>query len=196
MMVRDFHRCIGDEARAQILEQAGRLPDVVLACVGGGSNAIGIFSSFLMDESVRLVGAEAGGRGSHLGDHAARFAGGVPGVLQGTYSYLLQDEEGQVSLTHSVSAGLDYATVGPEHAWLHDQHRAEYISVSDTDALESARTLARTEGLIPALESAHAVAEAMRRAPRAKGEIFIVNLSGRGDKDTDIYRENFPELDQ
>ena len=196
MMVRDFHRCIGDEARAQILEQAGRLPDVVLACVGGGSNAIGIFSSFLMDESVRLVGAEAGGRGSHLGDHAARFAGGVPGVLQGTYSYLLQDEEGQVSLTHSVSAGLDYATVGPEHAWLHDQHRAEYVSVSDADALESARTLARTEGLIPALESAHAVAEAMRRAPRAKGEIFIVNLSGRGDKDTDIYRENFPELDQ
>ena len=195
MIVRDFQRCIGDEARAQILERAGRLPDVVFACVGGGSNSIGIFTAFLPDAGVQLVGVEAGGRGAALGDHAARFAGGSPGVLHGAYSYLLQDEHGQVSLTHSVSAGLDYALVGPEHAWLHDQGRAEYVSVTDREALDAAHTLAHTEGLIPALESAHAVAEAMKRAPAARDRIYLINLSGRGDKDTDIYRENLPELD-
>lgn len=195
LMVREFHRVTGEEARRQILEQAGRLPDAVIACVGGGSNAIGIFSAFIPDERVRLIGVEAGGRRLAPGEHAARFAGGSPGVLQGAYSYLLQNGDGQVLLTHSVSAGLDYALVGPEHAWLHDQGRAEYVAASDRDALEAARRLARTEGILPALESAHAVAEAVRRAPEAKGAIFVVNLSGRGDKDTDIYRENFPELD-
>lgn len=195
MMVRDFHRCMGDEARAQILERTGRLPDTVFACVGGGSNAIGIFTAFVPDRDVALVGVEAGGRGPGIGQHAARFEGGSPGVLHGAYSYLLQDAEGQVSLTHSVSAGLDYALIGPEHSWLHDQKRAEYVSVNDADALAAAQTLARTEGLIPALESAHGVAEALRRAPSAEGRIFLVNLSGRGDKDTDIYRENLPELD-
>ena len=195
MMVRDFHSCIGREARRQILEIEKRLPDLLIACVGGGSNAIGLFHEFLGDAGVRMVGAEAGGRSSALGEHAARFAGGVPGVLQGTYSYLLQDGDGQVSLTHSVSAGLDYASVGPEHAWLHDQKRVTYTSVNDAEALTAATTLSRTEGIIPALESAHAVHEAIKRAPAAKGEIFIVNLSGRGDKDTDIYRENLKELD-
>jgi tryptophan synthase beta chain len=195
MMVRDFQRVIGDEARRQILESEGRLPDFIYACVGGGSNAIGMFHAFLNDSSVRLVGVEAGGRSDRLGEHAARFSGGAPGVLHGTYSYLLQDADGQVSLTHSVSAGLDYASVGPEHAWLHDQHRAEYCSAGDERALNAARLLARTEGIIPALESAHAVAEAVHRAPEAKGQIFLVNLSGRGDKDTDIYREHIKELD-
>ena len=195
MMVRDFHRVIGIEARRQILEQEGRLPDRIFACVGGGSNAIGIFHPFLADTAVRLIGVEAGGRSSALGDHAARFSGGMPGVLQGTFSYLLQDADGQVALTHSVSAGLDYASVGPEHAMLHDEKRAEYLSVNDKSALAAAQYLARNEGLIPALESAHAVAEALDRAPEAKGEVFIVNLSGRGDKDTDIYRENIKELD-
>jgi tryptophan synthase beta chain len=195
MMVRDFHRCIGEEARAQILEAEGGLPDTIFACIGGGSNAIGIFHRFIEDEGVHLVGVEAGGRGPALGDHAARFSGGAPGVLQGAYSYLLQDAEGQIALTHSVSAGLDYALVGPEHAWLHDQGRAEYVSASDSEALAAAKLLSRTEGIIPALESAHAVAEAVRRAPKAKGLVFIVNLSGRGDKDIDIYRENFSELD-
>ena len=195
MMVRDFHRVIGIEARRQILEQEGRLPDRIFACVGGGSNAIGIFHPFLADTAVRLIGVEAGGRSSALGDHAARFSGGMPGVLQGTFSYLLQDADGQVALTHSVSAGLDYASVGPEHAMLHDEKRAEYLSVNDLSALAAAQYLARNEGLIPALESAHAVAEALDRAPEAKGEVFIVNLSGRGDKDTDIYRENIKELD-
>jgi tryptophan synthase beta chain len=194
MMVRDFHRVIGIEARAQALKQIGRLPDAVIACVGGGSNAIGIFHPFLADEAVQLIGAEAGGRGSLLGEHAARFSGGTPGVLQGTFSYLLQDADGQVGLTHSVSAGLDYASVGPEHANLHDQHRCEYVSVSDAEALSAARTLARMEGIIPALESSHAVSEAMRRAPADKGKVYIVNVSGRGDKDIDIYRENMPEL--
>jgi tryptophan synthase beta chain len=194
MMVRDFHRVIGIEARAQSLKQIGRLPDTILACVGGGSNAIGIFHPFLADSSVELIGAEAGGRGSLLGEHAARFSGGTPGVLQGTFSYLLQDADGQVGLTHSVSAGLDYASVGPEHANLHDQNRCQYVSVSDADALEAARTLARMEGIIPALESSHAVAEAIRRAPAARGKTYIVNVSGRGDKDIDIYRENMPEL--
>jgi tryptophan synthase beta chain len=196
MMVRDFHRVIGEEARRQILESEGRLPDVAIACVGGGSNAIGLFHAFLSDREVQLVGVEAGGRGDSLGDHAARYRGGAPGVLQGAYSYVLQDEHGQIALTHSVSAGLDYAMIGPEHAWLRDQSRAEYTAASDTEALEAARRLSRTEGIIPALESAHAVHEAIRRAPAAKGKIFVVNLSGRGDKDVDIYRENFPELDR
>ncbi|HUI57150.1 MAG TPA: tryptophan synthase subunit beta [Bryobacteraceae bacterium] len=196
MMVRDFHRVIGEEARQQILAAEGRLPDAVFACVGGGSNAIGIFHSFLGDGAVRLVGVEAGGRGDGIGEHAARYRGGAPGVLQGAYSYVLQNEDGQIALTHSVSAGLDYAMIGPEHAWLHDQNRAEYTAASDADALDAARILSRGEGIIPALESAHAVAEAVRRAPGARGQIFLVNVSGRGDKDIDIYRENFKELDQ
>ncbi len=195
MMVRDFHRVIGEETRAQALEQMGRLPDTILACVGGGSNAIGIFYPFLGDSDVRLVGVEAGGKGAELGEHAARFGGGSPGVLHGTFSYLLQDEQGQVGLTHSVSAGLDYAAVGPEHAWLHDASRAEYVSVTDADALAAAKILARTEGIIPALESSHAVAEAIRRAPKEPQAVYVVNVSGRGDKDIDIYRENMPELE-
>ena len=196
MMVRDFQKVIGEEARKQIVEGEGRLPDSVFACVGGGSNAIGIFHAFVPDSSVALIGIEAGGRGSELGEHAARFRGGAPGVFQGSRSYLLQDENGQVSLTHSVSAGLDYAMIGPEHALLHDQKRAEYVAASDAEALEAARQLARVEGIIPALESAHAVAEAVRRAPAAKGQVFVVNLSGRGDKDIDIYRENLKEVDE
>ncbi|MGI8745006.1 MAG: tryptophan synthase subunit beta [Bryobacteraceae bacterium] len=196
VMVRDFHRVIGDEARQQILDREQRLPDSVFACVGGGSNAIGMFHAFVCDSGVKLVGVEAGGRSAELGQHAARFSGGAPGVLHGAYSYLLQDENGQVALTHSVSAGLDYALIGPEHAWLRDEGRAEYVSVTDAEALAAAQTLSRTEGIIPALESAHAVAEAIRRAPAAKGELWIVNLSGRGDKDTDIYRENLKELDE
>jgi tryptophan synthase beta chain len=195
LMVRDFHRVIGLETRSEILKREGRLPDAIFACVGGGSNAIGIFHAFIGDDAVKLIGVEAGGRSARLGEHAARFSGGMPGVLHGTYSYLLQDSDGQVALTHSVSAGLDYATVGPEHAWLHDRHRAEYTSANDAEALAAAQTLARTEGIIPALESAHAVAEVIKRAPAAKGQLFVVNISGRGDKDTDIYRENLPELD-
>ena len=196
MMVRDFHRVIGEETRRQALEQIGRLPDTILACVGGGSNAIGIFYPFVKDQAVRLVGVEAGGKGTHLGEHAARFNGGSPGVLHGTFSYLLQDEFGQVGLTHSVSAGLDYASIGPEHAWLHDSKRAEYVAVTDNDALEAAKTLARMEGIIPALESSHAIAEAIRRAPSEPDAVYVVNVSGRGDKDIDIYRENMPELDE
>ncbi|MBV9612011.1 MAG: tryptophan synthase subunit beta, partial [Acidobacteriaceae bacterium] len=195
MMVRDFHKVIGEEARAQALAQIGRLPDSVIACVGGGSNAIGIFYPFVQDAAVRLIGVEAGGRGHQLGDHAARFTGGLPGVLHGAFSYLLQDGEGQVALTHSVSAGLDYALVGPEHAWLHDQSRADYVRVSDDEALAAAKTLARMEGIIPALESSHAVAEALRRAASERDAIYVVNVSGRGDKDIDIYRENMAELD-
>jgi tryptophan synthase beta chain len=195
MMVRDFHAVIGAETRRQILASENRLPDAVFACVGGGSNAIGIFHTFIPDGEVRLIGIEAGGRGAALGDHAARFSGGAPGVLQGAYSYLLQDGDGQIALTHSVSAGLDYALVGPEHAWLHDQRRAEYVSATDVEAIAAARTLATTEGILPALESAHAVAEAIRRAPAAKGQVFVVNVSGRGDKDIDIYRENLKDLD-
>ena len=195
MMVRDFHRVIGEETRAEILKREGRLPDSIFACVGGGSNAIGIFHAFLEEPGVKLIGVEAGGRSGYLGEHAARFSGGSPGVLHGAHSYLLQDADGQVALTHSVSAGLDYALVGPEHAWLHDRHRAEYTSVGDAEALGAAMILARTEGIIPAHESAHAVAEALRRAPSAPGALFVINLSGRGDKDTDIYRENLPELD-
>jgi tryptophan synthase beta chain len=195
LMVRDFQSVIGVETRRQILEREGRLPDAVLACVGGGSNAIGIFHPFIPDPQVKLIGVEAGGRGPALGEHAARFSGGAPGVLQGAYSYLLQDDDGQIALTHSVSAGLDYALVGPEHAWLHDQGRAEYVSATDAEAIAAARTLARTEGILPALESAHAAAEAIRRAPRASGQVFVINLSGRGDKDIDIYRENLKDLD-
>jgi tryptophan synthase beta chain len=184
LMVRNFQRVIGDEARQQILEKEGRLPDLLLACVGGGSNAIGLFYPFLNDAAVKMVGVEAGGEGIVPGRHAARFHGGSLGVLQGTRSYLLQDEHGQIQLTHSVSAGLDYAAVGPEHAWLHDQHRVEYTYAGDAAALDAFQRLARTEGIIPALESAHAVAEVIQRAPRlGKDQLIIVNLSGRGDKD-------------
>jgi tryptophan synthase beta chain len=186
-MVRDFHRVIGQEMKEQILEKETRLPTAVLACVGGGSNAIGAFYDFIEEPSVRLIGVEAGGRGPALGSHAARFRGGSPGVLQGTYSYVLQNEDGQISLTHSVSAGLDYASVGPEHAALHDSGRAEYVSATDEEALEAAERLARTEGVVPALESAHAVAECIRLAPTlAPDDILVVNLSGRGDKDMGI----------
>jgi tryptophan synthase beta chain len=186
-MVRDFNRVIGIEMREQILAKEGRLPTAIIACVGGGSNAIGAFHQFLPDTEVRLIGVEAGGRGKTLGDHAARFEGGTPGVLQGTYSYVLQDENGQVSLTHSVSAGLDYATVGPEHAALHDCGRAEYVSADDAHVLEAVVKLARTEGILPALESAHAVAECLRIAPAmARHDILVINLSGRGDKDMGI----------
>ncbi|MGA8599276.1 MAG: tryptophan synthase subunit beta [Bryobacteraceae bacterium] len=195
MMVRDFHRVIGEEVRAQANEQIGRLPDTLIACVGGGSNAIGLFYPFMRDSGIHMIGVEAGGRSLRLGEHAARLQGGSPGVLHGAYSYLLQDEGGQVSPTHSVSAGLDYALIGPEHAWLNDQKRAEYVSASDAEALEAARTLARTEGIIPALESSHAIAEAIRRAPAERGKIYVVNVSGRGDKDIEIFRENMPELD-
>ena len=188
LMVRDFHRVIGLEAREQILAAEGRLPDVLIACVGGGSNAIGLFHAFLGDANVKLVGVEAGGRSEALGDHAARFRGGSPGVLQGAFTYVLQDADGQIATTHSVSAGLDYPAIGPEHAALHDTGRAEYLACSDRAALEACRTLARTEGIIPALESSHAVAEAIVRAPGAKGQIFIVNVSGRGDKDMEIIQ--------
>jgi tryptophan synthase beta chain len=183
-MVRDFQSVIGLEAREQMLAATGRLPDVIVACVGGGSNAIGIFYPFLNDASVMLRGVEAGGHGVASTKHAARFAGGRPGVLQGTYSYVLQDEDGQISLTHSVSAGLDYASVGPEHAMLHDNGRATYTVATDDEALAAFQTLCRTEGIIPALESAHAVAEAIKIAPTlAADKIILVNLSGRGDKD-------------
>ena len=190
MIVRDFQKIIGEEAREQILRAEKRLPDHLFACVGGGSNSIGLFHAFLKDADVKMVGVEAGGRGKGLGEHAARlaaargFAGARPGVLQGTYTYVLQTADGQIATTHSISAGLDYPAVGPEHAWLADQHRAEYTAVSDDEAIEAARTLARTEGIIPALESAHAVAELIRRAPKMrKDEIVILNMSGRGDKD-------------
>lgn len=184
MMVRDFQAVIGREAREQIVEREGRLPDTLVACVGGGSNAIGLFYAFLNDSSVAMIGVEAGGRGPALGNHAARFSGGKPGILQGTYSYVLQTDEGQIANTHSVSAGLDYASVGPEHAYLHDVGRIRYCSVDDHEALEAFHLLSRTEGIIPALESAHAVAEAVRQAPKlGRNHLMIVNLSGRGDKD-------------
>jgi len=222
-MVRDFHRVIGEEARKQILKAQGKLPAAIIACVGGGSNAIGIFHAFLNDPGVALIGVEAGGRGHSLGEHAARFGvrshrpndseagslsphhsaagseskggspdgGGSPGVLQGTYSYVLQDRAGQIAATHSVSAGLDYPAIGPEHAWLHDQGRAEYVSADDKEALDALRQLAHSEGIIPALESAHAVAECIKRAPKmSPSDVVIVNISGRGDKDIGILREN------
>jgi len=189
-MVRDFHRVISKESKRQILEHEGRLPDAIVACVGGGSNAIGAFYEYIPDANVALIGVEAGGRGTALGEHAARFAkngGGVPGVLQGTYSYVLQNDAGQVAATHSVSAGLDYASVGPEHAMLHDSGRAMYTSATDDEALNAVSVLSRTEGIIPALESAHAVAEAIKLAPKmGKDKILMVNVSGRGDKDIGI----------
>src|SRR2546426_1438369 len=189
-MVRDFQIVIGREARAQILNAEGRLPTAIIACVGGGSNSIGIFHHFIKDKRVKLIGVEAGGRGELLGDHAARFRGGSPGVLQGTFSYVLQDDAGQIANTHSVSAGLDYPSIGPEHAWLKDSGRAEYVPASDDEALEGCTLLARTEGIIPALESAHAIAEVAKRAPKMKkSEIVIVNVSGRGDKDIGILRK-------
>jgi tryptophan synthase beta chain len=189
-MVRDFQKIIGEEARVQILRAESRLPDHLFACVGGGSNSIGLFHAFLNDAAVKMVGVEAGGRGKTLGEHATRlasaqgFTGARPGVLQGTYTYVLQTKDGQIATTHSVSAGLDYAAVGPEHAWLADQGRAQYTAVTDAEAIDAAKTLARFEGIIPALESAHAVAELIRRAPQMrKDELVILNLSGRGDKD-------------
>jgi tryptophan synthase beta chain len=193
-MVRDFHKVIGLEARAQILAAEGRLPDLLVACVGGGSNAIGLFYEFLPDTNVKMLGVEAGGRGHALGEHAARlaaaqgFSGARPGVLQGTYTYVLQDDDGQIATTHSISAGLDYNAIGPEHAWLADQQRAEYTAVSDEAALAAARTLARMEGIIPALESAHGLAELIARAPRMKRDALVIaNVSGRGDKDMEIF---------
>jgi tryptophan synthase beta chain len=189
-MVRDFHKVIGEEAREQILKAEGRLPDLLVACVGGGSNAIGLFNAFIPDENVKLLGVEAGGRGKSLGEHASRlaaaegFTGARPGVLQGTYTYVLQTNDGQISTTHSISAGLDYPAIGPQHAWLADQKRAEYTAVSDDEAIQAAKTMARLEGIIPALESAHAIAELIKRAPKMpKDEIVILNVSGRGDKD-------------
>ena len=198
MMVRDFQSVIGREAREQILEKEGRLPDCLIACVGGGSNAIGLFNEFLNDETVRMIGVEAGGRGSGLGEHAARFMdSGKIGVLQGTKSYLLQDDDGQIAATHSVSAGLDYASVGPEHSYLHDIGRVEYVSASDDEALAAFHTLSKTEGIIPALESAHAVAHAIKIAPELnRDSIAIVNLSGRGDKDIGTVRVELGNRDR
>jgi tryptophan synthase beta chain len=184
MIVRDFHRVIGEEARAQILQKEGRLPDLLVACVGGGSNAIGLFWPFLNDESVGMMGVEAGGRGIRLGEHAARFKGGKLGILQGTKTYLLTDEDGQIQLTHSVSAGLDYAAVGPEHAFLRDQGRVDFDFATDEEALDAFQRLSQIEGIIPALETAHAVAYAMKKAPTlSPDKILLLNLSGRGDKD-------------
>jgi tryptophan synthase beta chain len=194
LMVRDFHCVIGVEARAQILDKEGRLPEVLVACVGGGSNSIGLFHPFLADDGVRMIGVEAGGVGSELGQHAARFnalGGGRPGVLQGTMSYVLQDERGQIATTHSISAGLDYPSIGPEHAFLHDSGRVQYTSVSDDEALGAFELLSKLEGIIPALESAHAVAHATKIAREMdRNQVMIVNLSGRGDKDVNTVREN------
>jgi tryptophan synthase beta chain len=193
-MVRDFQSVIGREAREQILAAEKRLPTHLFACVGGGSNAIGLFHQFLRDVEVKMIGIEAGGRGGQLGEHAARlaahqgFAGARPGVLQGTYTYVLQNEDGQIASTHSISAGLDYPAIGPEHAWLADQRRAEYSAVSDQAALEAARLLSRIEGITPALESAHAIAGLIERIPKmSQDDLVILNLSGRGDKDMDTY---------
>ncbi|PYU70510.1 MAG: tryptophan synthase subunit beta [Acidobacteria bacterium] len=193
-MVRDFQVVIGREAREQILTAEKRLPTHLFACVGGGSNSIGLFYSFPCDSDVKMIGIEAGGRGGELGEHAARlaahqgFSGARPGVLQGTYTYVLQNEDGQIAATHSISAGLDYPAIGPEHAWLADQRRAEYSAVSDQAALDAARLLSRTEGIIPALESAHAIAGSIERLPKmSKSDLVILNLSGRGDKDMDTY---------
>jgi tryptophan synthase beta chain len=194
-MVRDFQAVIGREARQQILAAEKRLPTYLYACVGGGSNAIGLFYEFLKDSDVKMVGIEAGGRGNKLGEHAARlaahqgFTGAKPGVLQGTYTYVLQNEDGQIALTHSISAGLDYPAIGPEHAWLADERRAEYAAVTDQCALDAAHLLSRTEGIIPALESAHALAGLIERLPQFKpSDLVILNLSGRGDKDMDTYK--------
>jgi len=193
LMVRDFQSVIGREAREQILERENRLPDALVACVGGGSNSIGLFHPFLGDEGVRMIGVEAGGRGNELGSHAARFntaGGGRPGVLQGTMSYVLQNEHGQIAATHSVSAGLDYPSIGPEHAFLHDAGRVEYVSASDEEALAAFQKCSQLEGIIPALESAHGVAHALKLARAMRSdEIIIVNLSGRGDKDVNTVAE-------
>jgi tryptophan synthase beta chain len=190
-MVRDFHRVIGDEARAQLKKQAGtEAPDLAVACVGGGSNSIGLFTAFLADRRVRLIGVEAGGRGRRLGEHAARFQGGKTGVLHGTRTMVLQDDEGQIVETHSVSAGLDYPAVGPEHVWLQQEGRVEYTSATDAEAIAAFHLLARTEGILPALESAHAIAEAAKHAPRlSQKRIILVNLSGRGDKDVESVND-------
>jgi tryptophan synthase beta chain len=191
VMVRDFQSVIGRESREQILQKEGRLPDLLVACVGGGSNSIGLFHPFLNDESVRMIGVEAGGKGSALGEHAARFMdGGKVGVLQGTKSYLLQDERGNISLTHSISAGLDYASIGPEHAYLHDLGRVEYVSASDEEALAAFQQLSEITGIIPALETSHGIAHAIKIAPQmSPNEIMIVNVSGRGDKDVNTVQE-------
>ncbi len=187
-MVRDFQSVIGREARVQIIEAEGRLPDILIACVGGGSNAMGLFHTFVPDAKIRMIGVEAGGRGPQLGDHAARFSGGAPGVLHGTFSYILQDEDGQVVPTHSVSAGLDYPAVGPEHAAMHDTGRVEYTSINDDEALAAFHEISHLEGIIPALESAHAIAEA-KKLKVSSDKLVIVNLSGRGDKDvTEVAR--------
>ncbi len=191
LMVRDFQSVIGREAREQLIEKEGRLPDVLVACVGGGSNSIGLFHEFLNDKEVRMIGVEAGGTGSLLGEHAARFrSGGSVGILQGTKSYLLQNEQGQIALTHSVSAGLDYASIGPEHAYLNDEGRVEYVSASDAQALDAFRMLSETEGIIPALESSHAIAHVVKLAGEMPREsVTVVNLSGRGDKDVNTVAE-------
>ena len=194
LMVREFQSVIGREARRQCMDQIGRLPDAVIACVGGGSNAIGIFDAFIDDATVRLIGVEAGGDAITPGRHAARFAGGSAGVLQGTRTLVLQDSHGNIELTHSVSAGLDYAAVGPEHAWLHDRGRAEYHHISDDEALDAFQTLARTEGILPALESSHAIAHVMKTAPAfGKDAVLLVNLSGRGDKDVQTVERKLEE---
>jgi tryptophan synthase beta chain len=193
LMVRDFQSVIGREARAQILEQTGTLPDCLIACVGGGSNSIGLFYAFLQDENVRMIGVEAGGKGDNLGEHAARFnkaGGGKVGVLQGTKSFLLQNDDGQIALTHSISAGLDYASVGPEHAYLQSIGRVEYASANDAEALEAFQVLSKTEGLIPALESAHGIAHVLKISGQmSPAQMIIVNLSGRGDKDVNQVQE-------
>jgi tryptophan synthase beta chain len=188
LMVRDFQSIIGREVRVQILEKEGRLPDVLVACVGGGSNAIGLFFDFVQNKEIKMIGVEAGGHGPKLGDHAARFSGGRPGVLHGTFSYILQDSDGQIVPTHSVSAGLDYPAVGPEHAKLHDDGRVTYTNINDAEALDAFHELSRLEGIIPALESAHAIAQT-KKLELAAGKLVVVNLSGRGDKDvTEVMR--------
>jgi tryptophan synthase beta chain len=198
LMVRDFQSVIGREARAQIMEMEGRLPDALVACVGGGSNSIGLFHPFLDQAEVRMIGVEAGGTSSTLGEHAARFntiGGGRPGVLHGTMSYVLQNENGQIASTHSISAGLDYPSIGPEHAFLHDLGRVEYVSASDAEALEAFQTLSRLEGIIPALESAHAVAHALKLAGEmTSNQVIVINLSGRGDKDVNLISERLAKL--
>lgn len=198
LMVRDFQSIIGRETRKQIIEKEGRLPDMLIACVGGGSNAIGLFYEFLKERRVKMIGVEAGGIGSGLGEHAARFMTGTNvGVLQGTKSYLLQDEYGQIAMTHSVSAGLDYASIGPEHAYLHDRRRVEYTNVSDEEALSAFQILSETEGIIPALESAHAIAQVLKAAPEMpKDSIVVVNLSGRGDKDVNTVADELKNRTQ
>lgn len=198
LMVRDFQSIIGRETREQIIEKEGRLPDMLIACVGGGSNSIGLFYEFLKDRRVKMIGVEAGGIGSGLGEHAARFMTGTNvGVLQGTKSYLLQDEHGQIAMTHSVSAGLDYASIGPEHAYLHDRRRVEYTNASDEEALSAFQILSETEGIIPALESAHAIARVLKTAPEMnKDSIIVVNLSGRGDKDVNTVADELKNRTQ